>query len=131
MKTSQYLEEILFKEQSPVADQIFEEQSKGLFLVDNEKSFVSFHSQEPCFTALESKELAGQSSEHEAREELYDVELISRCTSEPSSSEPSSPAGNSRVFGQRPPRYVAEEGLHLRRIDDPRVLSQIAAVRNS
>ena len=75
MMTSRYLEQILFKEQSPAADQLFEERSERLFQTKADNSFVEIHIQEPPPTDLGIKasvEINGADFD----QDLYGVEGI-------------------------------------------------------
>ena len=121
MAASRYLEQALFKEQSPAADQLFEERSETLFEPEDNNSFVDIHIQPPW-----QKERPRKADVEIARQaphgELSDIEVVS---------EPPSPVDKCNFLSQGPPRYNAAPGLQLTRVSDSEELSNIASVGTS
>ncbi|KAI4159818.1 MAG: hypothetical protein LQ342_006236 [Letrouitia transgressa] len=125
MKTSRYLEQILFYDQTPALARLFEERSSQLFETSNHQSFVEIHVQQP------TKLIEKQNKDQIHQESLSSWEDPLEWSSEPDcniSSQPPSPVDHSHYLRPDPPRYVGSPGLHSRRISDSEELCRVATI---
>lgn len=113
MKTSPYLEQTVFYEQSSAAHQNFESRSDDLFSDPGITSIVDIHTQLP-----------GQlNASDEALEP--DSKSVVEC-----SSVPPSPLDRCHYLDGEPPRYSESRGLERRRIREGKELEQTEMVRS-
>ena len=132
LKSSRYLEEILFKEQSSTADQFFEKKSDQLFETATDNSFVEICAQElPCSEHKYGLEYNIRQVKDDS--ELSNIEFSCQGVSPPESPSPAesvklildrSPPGSPP---RNPPRCIGENDLYLYTITDPLELSRVAA----
>ena len=130
MAASQYLEQTLFKEQNPAADQLFEERSESLFEPGDGKSFVDIHVERP-WQKGRSKEVDIQDERRNFYEETSEVKLLSEHKREPHFSEPPSPVDKCSYLSQEPPRYNEAPGFQPERVCGWQELTKIASVGTS
>ena len=116
MKTSAYLEQALFFEQSPVIDQFFEAKSSQLFEPLGSRSFIRVYVQLPPI----------QDNDRDRTGDIW-----TRNDSKPpidAGSVPPSPVDCHRHCQEDPPTYVGTPGLVLQDVSDPQELTRIAHV---
>lgn len=126
MTSSRYLEQILFKEQSPAANQLFEERSDTLFESGDGDSFIDVHVQPQ--RSSDWKDRINNQGSWQDRCEAPDTEFVPKHSPEADSSEPPSPIDNCNFLSQKPPRYIEAQGLQSKRVSDPQQLNMIASV---
>lgn len=116
MKTSSYLEQTLFFEQSPTTDQYFEDRSDQLFELPGGTSFVKVHVQWP-------------DHDHAPNGLLWDRKLNDdfKPLFSPTS-DPPSPVDWHRYAREEPPHYVEPPRLRREEVSDLGNLTEIARV---
>lgn len=116
MKTSSYVEQALFFEQSPATDQYFEDRSSQLFEPSGGTSFVKTHVQLPYYDHVPN-------GSHWGRKLKYDFKPGDSPTS-----DPPSPVDWYRYAREYPPHYVEPPKLRREKISDLGKLTEIAQV---
>ncbi len=116
MKTSAYLEQALFFEQSPVIDQFFEAKSSLLFEPPGARSFVRVYVQSPL---IQDQGWDGNGDIRKKNDSKPPVDA---------SSVPPSPVDWHRYCQEDPPTYVGTPGLALQDVSDPNELTRVAHV---
>lgn len=116
MKTSSYLEQTLFFEQSPTTDQYFEDRSSHLFELPGGTSFVKVHVQLPYH-------------DQASHGSLWDPKLKNDFNPGLSpTSDPPSPVDWYRYARDEPPHYVEPPRLRREEVSDLGKLTEIARV---
>ena len=127
-RPSRYLEDLLFKEQSSPADQLFERNSDRLFETEANNSFVEIYVQELNRVEIKyGSEFNIQQVKDES--EYSDIEFSCRGISPPASPSPAESV--KLVFDtsleRNPPRYIGTNDLYLYTISNPSELVRVAA----
>lgn len=127
-KSSGYLEEVLFREQSSAANRLFEQKSELLFEEAANGSFVEICVQEPHRPDLKNS-LKYKSPNVRDEPYLSDIDFSCQGISPPESPSPveSVKLILNKSHPQNPPRYIGENGIYLYTVSEPLNLGRIAA----
>lgn len=117
MRTSSYLEQTLFSEQSAATDQYFEDRASHLFEPHGRASFVKVHVQLPLHEEISKDSVWVHPPKCDPKSDVV------------SDSEPSSPVDCDRFTRKGPPRYVEPARLQRHEIADVSELTEVAQVR--
>ena len=116
MKTSSYLEQTLFFEQSSATDQYFEDRASQLFESSEKPAFIEFYKQLPRHDSVSSEAVWIHKHDYDGKPSAH------------SDSEPPSPVDSHRFLRKDPPRYVEPARLECCKVSKIGELTEFARV---